>query len=466
MAAVESCPIPGGTVTLFNQVDGTPADYCGGEGEDLLTLSCIAEGTEIFFLVSSSVENEGTFDVTINTAEPVCTYTNDECADASDLTGNPSPLILDDPAGCVVVSGCNDLACSEAPFNTACGGDMLNTVFYTFMTDALLGPDGTQVDAAFVNLEITNGEAGELDAPGAVLFEGDCVAALVGGCAGTSDGPGSFNSGPLGDPIAIQPNTIYTIMVYNTDPDQNGGEFDLCVTVVSGCVNDLCADAATLEPNVLTDNPASTVGCTPDDALVQGCSSEYQEATLWYQIEVPEGFNQFEVTVTNNSAADGGVGMGTGNISLAVGPLDCNALDADETLLAECDAFGTHVVDCAVEFGVYYIQIGSADEMDAGDFTIEWTPIVDTEPINDLCSDAEEITPGANCEWMAFSGDLKGACPEINDAGACMFSENPAVWFKITVTDPDVLDMDLNITGLNNPIIGIFEFDCSQVSEP
>jgi len=201
VAAVEVCPAAGGAATYFDQVDGTPADYCGGEGEDLLTLSCIAEGTEIFFLVSSSVENEGTFDITINTAEPVCTYTNDECADASDLTGNPSPLILDDPAGCVVVSGCNDLACSEAPFNTACGGDMLNTVFYTFMTDALLGPDGLQVDAAFVNLEITNGEAGELDSPGAVLFEGDCSTALVGGCAGTSDGPGSFNSGPLGDPV-------------------------------------------------------------------------------------------------------------------------------------------------------------------------------------------------------------------------------------------------------------------------
>ena len=452
---------------FLTQADGSAADYCGGEGVDLLTFSCLDEGDVLTILVSSSALNEGTFDITINTAEPNCTYTNDECDNASPLTGNPDPLITDDPNDCVLVSGCNDLACTEFDFSGACPGiDVLNSVFYTFTTDDLLDVNGNPVDA-FVNIEVLNGEAGELDSPGAILFSGGCgAAAVIGACAGTG-GLGTFNSGPLGMPGQILPNTTYTVVVYNGDTNQNGGTFDLCVTVSSGCVNDEVCDAFTLDPGVTVDNPASSTGCT-DDVDVSGCGAAQNEATLWYQVEVPEGASSIEITLFNQPT--GGV---TGDVSIAVGPLvDCNNLDLNDVLYTDCAGFttngGVHEIECAVEFGTYWIQIGSEDEMEAGDFTITYTFNTDLEPSNDLCSTAENLDVTDICEFVSFPGTLKGACPELFDLGACQFSMNGGVWYTITIPagPPTVLDMDIEIEQLANPMIGVFEFDCMNAGDP
>ena len=449
--------------TFVNQVDGTPADYCGGEGTDLITFSCLDEGDVIMIMVSSSVENEGTFDITLNTAMPNCTYTNDECAMASPLTGNPDPLVTDDPAGCVIVPGCNDLACTDLNFTACAGIDQLNTVFYTFTTDGNVDP----VDGAFVNIEITNGEAGELDAPGAVLFQGGCGAALSVGACGAGAG-GEYVSGPLGGPGLILPNTTYTIMIFNSDATQNGGTFDLCVTVSSGCVNDLCDNAFTLDPNVPVTNPASSENCTPDISI-SGCPATFDEATLWYQVTIPEGFNGFEVVLNNIPTSDGV----NGEVSIAVGPLDnCAAVNAGDVIYSDCAGFttdgGVHTVDCAVEFGTYYIQIGSEDDMDAGDFVITFNPILDPESMNDLCSMAFPLDIPETCVPFDFNGRLGQACPEVNPVGACAFDMNSAVWYRIMIPtgDPMVSDMDLELDGLGNPMLGVFEFDCAAVNDP
>ena len=456
VAVFDGC-IPGGA--FINQADGSPADYCGGEGVDLITLSCLDEGDVITIMVSSSAENEGTFDITLNTAMPNCTYTNDDCVNAEVL----NPLPIDTDEDCVITAGCNDLACSDFNFGACAGIDQLNTVFYTFTTDA-------DADEAFVNIEILNGEAGELDNPGAVLFSGDCVTPASIGACGAGAG-GEYNSGPLGGPGFIMANTTYTIMIFNSNSDQNGGTFDLCVTVSSGCVNDEACDAFTLEPGVTVVNPASSENCTPDVSIT-GCAPEFDEATLWYQVEVPEGFSFFEVTLVNGGVPNG-VGEGLGEVSIAVGPLtDCNNINPGEVMYSDCSGFatngGVHQIPCAVEYGTYYIQIGSADEMDAGDFEITFTPMDDGDPTNDLCSQAEELVVPDYCEFFNFMGSLKDACEELNDVDACEFSMNSAVWYKITIPDgsPVVSDMDVLVQGLGSPMIGVYEFDCSQVNEP
>ncbi|MEM9544812.1 MAG: gliding motility-associated C-terminal domain-containing protein [Bacteroidota bacterium] len=458
----DACPDAGGNITLLNQADGTPATYCGGEGEELIKLSCIDEGTTITFSITSSSDNEGTFDVTLNTAEPNCTYTNDECVDAAPLTGNPDPLITDDPNDCVLVPGCNDLACSDFNFGACAGIDQLNAVFFTFTTDANVDP----VDGAFVNIEILNGEPGELDAPGAVLFEGGCVTPASIGACGAGAG-GEYNSGPLGGPGFIQPNTTYTIMVFNSDPNQNGGTFDLCVTVTSGCVNDDICDAFVLEPGVTVDNPASSVGCTPDFTVTTGCDPTLENATLWYQIDVPEGAASIEITLNNLPDPDGV----DGEVSIAVGPLeDCNNFDPNDVLYDDCTGFGTgvHEIPCIIEYGTYWIQIGSDDEMEAGDFTITYNFNTNPDPANDICSQAEDLVVSEICEWVTFPGTLKDACPELFDLGACEYSENQAVWYTITIPagPPTVTDMDIEIMGLATPMIGVFEFDCMGAGDP
>ncbi|MGK0313936.1 MAG: gliding motility-associated-like protein [Saprospiraceae bacterium] len=461
LTVLDGC-VPGGAI--ITQADGSSADYCGGEGTDLITLSCLDEGDVITILVSSSSENEGTFDITINTAEPDCVYTNDECPDAVDF----GVVIMDDPIDCIFLPGCNDLACTEFDFSTVCPGiDVLNSVFYTFTTDDLLDVNGMPVDAAFVNLEIISGQAGELDNPGAILLSGDCNSpAVIGACAGTGGG-GEFNSGPLGMPGQIMPNTTYTVVVYNSNDMQNGGTFDLCITVTSGCVNDDICDAFTLEPGVTIDNPASSNNCTDDFVLTTGCDNTLSAATLWYQIEVPAGASSIIVTLNNQLAPDGV----EGEVSIAVGPLvDCNALDVNDILYEDCMGFATnvHEIDCAVEFGTYWIQIGSDDEMESGDFTIEYTFSSDGDPVNDLCTEATDLVVNEYCEFTTFGSTLKEACAELFDVGPCEFSMNQAVWFTITIPsgDPMITDMDIMIDGLANPMIGVFEFECMDAGDP
>lgn len=460
VAVFMGCPTP---FNLFNQADGTPAEYCGGEGVDLLRFSCLDEGDVLAIMVTSSSDDEGTFDITLNTAQPDCVYSNDECPDAILFS---DPVIMDDPADCIPIPGCNDLACTEFDFSTVCPGlDVFNSVFFTFTTDDLLDGMGNPVDA-FVNIEVTNGQSGELDSPGAILLSGDCASpAVIGACAGTG-GVGEFNSGPLGMPGQILPNTTYTVVVYNGDSDQNGGTFDLCITVSSGCVNDEACDAFTLEPGVTVDNPASSVGCTPD-VNVSGCGAAQNEATLWYQIEIPEGAESIEITLANQTAPDGV----TGDVSIAVGQLvDCNNVsdDPEDVEYTECAGFGTHVIDCIVEYGIYYIQIGSEDEMEAGDFTITYTFNTAPTPSNDLCSDAQDLDVTEYCAFQNFNGTLEDACPELNDNVPCRFSDNPSVWYKITIPDPEptVTTMDIRIDGMPNPNFGVYEFDCAAVSDP
>lgn len=461
VSVLDGC-IPGGSIIA--QADGSTANYCGTEGTDLITLSCLDEGDIITILVSSSSENEGTFDITLNTAEPDCVYTNDECPDAVDF----GTVIMDDPIDCVFVPGCNDLACTEFDFSTVCPGiDVLNSVFYTFTTDDLLDVNGMPVDAAFVNLEIISGQAGELDNPGAILLSGDCNSlAVIGACAGTGGG-GEFNSGPLGMPGQIMPNTTYTVVVYNSNDMQNGGTFELCITVTSGCVNDDICDAFTLEPGVTVDNPASSNSCTDDFVVTTACDNTLSSATLWYQIDVPEGASSIIITLNNQVAPDGV----EGEVSIAVGPLvDCNALDVNDILYEDCEGFATnvHEINCAVEFGTYWIQIGSDDEMESGDFTIEYTFSSDGDPVNDLCSEATDLVVDEYCEFTTFGSTLKEACAELFDVGPCEFSMNQAVWFTITIPtgDPMVTDMDIMIEQLANPMIGVFEFECMDAGDP
>ena len=56
ISVLDGC-IPGGSIIA--QADGSTANYCGTEGTDLITLSCLDEGDIITILVSSSSENEG-----------------------------------------------------------------------------------------------------------------------------------------------------------------------------------------------------------------------------------------------------------------------------------------------------------------------------------------------------------------------------------------------------------------------
>lgn len=419
------------SLTTLIQADGSDAIYCGSSGTDLLTLSCVNPGDNILILVASNTANEGTFDITVNANMPACTYTNDVCETTAEDLG---VLVTGDP--CITAVGCNDLACTEG--NTGGCPTFINTVFYTFTTDA-------NADDAFLNVEVLNGEGGELDAPGVMIFEGTCASLIqLGSCF--SGGGGTVNSGPVGGVGVITANTTYTVVVANTDDTQNGGTFDLCITVTAGCVNDACNDAfeitglSTGSTTTITE-PASTSNCTMD----VDCGNN-SISTAWYRFTTPSDASSFDVEISN----------ATSSVSVQIGLYDC----ANPTVeLSNCNVSGPVTLECALPDTEYFVLVGSLDGASETDFEISITPNAPDIP-NDVCSGALPLNVDMFCEFMDFNGSTRGACPENGTADGCDYSISPVTWYQFT-TPPDLIsNVSMEVIGaLPNPFFGIFT-DC------
>jgi gliding motility-associated-like protein len=428
VAVVDDCA----SLTLLNQADGTPADYCGGSGTDLITLSCVEEGTTITILVASSAANEGSFDITLNTttATPGC-VDNDECADV-DQTAFATAIVTDDPEICI--TDCNELACPDDEVDILCGAPIFNTVFYEFTTDNF-----DPLIPTFVQANVTG-----LTDPVVAIVEGTCpnYTLLPGSTCANGD------TGPLDGNMTLAPNTTYTVIVGTND--NMGGTFDLCIRVFSGCVNDDCADAvevtglATGTGTTVT-NPASTVGCMPD----VGCGSN-DDATVWYRFTMPDDATSFTVDI---------VGVGTdpvGGTSIQVG-LYNNGADCPTPTPEQQDCNATTLtLDCALPGAEYYVIIGSNDMMDEGEFEITITPNPPAEA-NDLCTGAEVLVVDMFCDFMEFNLTTVNRCPELGMADGCDYSLSAVSWYEFTTPADFMSDVSMEITGaLANPFFGVF----------
>lgn len=427
VAAVDGCA----TLGLLTQADNTAADYCGGSGTDLLTFTCLDEGDEIFILVSSSVDNEGSFDITVNTtlADPAC-VDNDFCADA-DATAFAPEIITDDPEVCV--TDCNTLACPDDEIDALCGGTVFNAVFFEVTTDNF---DPTV--PTFIQASVTG-----LTSPVVMVLEGSCAAytLLPGSVCAAGD------TGPLDGGMTLAPNTTYTIVVGTTD--NMGGTFDLCVRVFSGCVNDECADAVevtgvTVGVGTTITNPASTVACMPDVAC-----GDNDQSTVWYRFTMPDGATSFDVDIT---------GIDIGGTSIQIGEYDPAACPNPAAEVQECNAT-TATFDCAVPGVEYFILIGSNNMMDEGAFELTITPNPPTVA-NDLCTGAEVVVVDLFCDWMEFAGTTVDACPEQGTADGCDYSISPVTWYQFTTPPDPISNVSMEVTGaLAAPFFGIFT-DC------
>ncbi len=403
------------SITIENQLDLTPADFCGKAGTDLITLDCIMAGETFTIMVSSSTQNEGTFDITIREIPP--TAGCDDNDDCNNLTAFPHmDVVTDDPFECHTI--CNEFACPDAEIDALCGGTVFNLVFYEFTTDGNFLPG----DEVYILADVTMG-ASTLDNPVVMILEGTCGGytllpntACYAGVTGPQDG------GMTG---YIQPNTTYTIAVGTTD--NVGGDFDLCIQVVTGCANDICNTAVQLIENTVV--TTSTQNCTMDVDEYQCNPTEV--ASAWYIFNLPAGFTGANITVSN--VTPGGNDF---NLQAFDGIGGCGGIDPNgEPAGFECSSDGTLELTCLNPDQDYYIQVSTLDMGGEIDFDIEVDFLMPNEtgaPDNDVCNGAIDLTL-VDCTEALLTFDNTNACPDVGLGTSCTFDMDPTVWFSITL---------------------------------
>ncbi len=400
--------------TTATQVTPTSTTCDAGALIDPLTLNCLDPGTVLSIMVTSESDLAGEFEIQLDVVviDPAC-IDNDECSMvAGNVDSDQGEIVTDDD--CALISDCNTNACAE--FIGDCGVEINNVVWYSVTNDG---------DGEFISTTVTN--AG-FDAPVIAVFEGGCDAALmqIGSCV--VGGGNEANTGPLEIP-APAAGQQYWIAIGTQGPV--GGDFDLCIEINSGCVNDMPCDAFELDDGVLTVNPASTVSCTPDTPNPDCINGEI--SSVWYTFEVPAGSGRFRVALSNVTIV--------GNVGVAIVPGvgACDALPPAD--MTSCEP-GDQAIDflCAPEGSIWFIQISSGEDMDEGDFEIQITSLPPLVP-NDLCSGIGpnhmiEITENEYCQFVPVNVTTEDACPEVlTDVAGCDFSVGPTVWYEVTIPD-------------------------------
>ena len=415
-----------------------------GSLTDPITLNCLDPGTELYIAVSSEAENAGDFEILLETIDPdpLC-IDNDEC----DILGGGADIgeiVTDDD--CAVISDCNANACAE--FIGDCGIEVNNVVWYSVTNDGL---------GEFISASVENAD---FDEPVIAIFTGNCAAlAQTGNCV--FGGGGVANAGPFMIPAD---NAQYWIAIGSVGAV--GGDFDLCIEISSGCVNDDPCEAVELFDGVLVDNPASTESCT-GDIQNSDCAAGGSNASVWYSFVVPPGGGQFTVTLSNVTIP-GDVGIQVGEYSDAT----CNGLPGP--IYTNCEPGDqVHSINCTPEGTEYYIQIASAEDMEEGDFEITIDALAPDVP-NDICSGIGpdhtfEITEEDYCMYVPISVDTEDACPEIFTASGCDFTEGPTTWYEITIPNEDGIEsMDVLLDDVQGGFVGniqvaIVQVDCDDI---
>ncbi len=420
------------------------ASSCAGETE-VVKAVCLPAGQTIHIEVGTSTANAGTFDITLTPIVPQAScIDNDDCANAQDL----GQLTTD--ANCTVLSDCNEDACPDVVGSCNGGMPVNNVVWYTVQNDGM---------GDFISVEVSN--ATFTDPVVGVFVGNDCSGLTqIGPC--TNGAGGNASTGP----IDIDPNNPpiagenYYIAVGSNGND--GGDFDLCIEIIGGCVNDDPCDAVQLTDGVTLSNPASTENCTPDLMNPNCTGSDIN--TVWYKFTMPAGTSTLIVEVDNVTF--------TGNYSLMVGEYVAGSpgcSNQNPPIDDDCSTGYTRLtIPCLEENTEYYIQVGSATAMDAGTFEITATAQAPLVP-NDLCSQAEVIVidPSQFCQWVTTPGTTIDACPDDVVSGSCDFNNGPTVWYQLTIpNDPAIALMDLNLTDVTQGqgMMSVFDNSCDPLS--
>jgi len=409
------------TPSLFNDI----TSICDADGEEI-ELTCIDEGDEIYIIVSSASDDAGTFDLEVTPVvpDPLC-IDNDACDDPAVATSDIAFPITD--GGQICVTDCNLNACPEDfDFGVDCDYGVLPTVFYQITLDGMAGM-GT------LSASLTGVGANPID-PVFTIFEA---------CNDLTPLPGAeciTNGGVTNLPVIN--NGVYIIAVADGNIDDGiiGGEFRLCVQVVTSCNDDPCSPAI-LESGVVPDC-MTNIGSTEDYTTDEPCGDEdITLSSVYFTYTGTPGLTSATITVTSTGAGDDISGV----TSLIVfeNPDDCGDITTFTQFMidSDCNVPTTPlevVINCPVVDQQYLIQVAT-NQGDEGDFEIM---VVERFPDptctkNDICDEANVLDATINCVPLSTVGCNREACPEqFTDPNfECFFDESAVVWYTFTTND-------------------------------
>lgn len=439
-------PIKGDVVVGISEVND---DFCGANPEyippaycsDISSASfdfiCLMPGTYQLQFSSSDISS-GTFEISSQMIERIITVCNqnDECEDATELTVSDYCTWTD------FTNKCNTDACPDPIVEGVCDLTLGPTVWYK-----ILIPLGAAVfDANLDNSSFQN----------PVLLLVDACDATIAECATPNTNSAAF-ANPF-DISAFQGQYVYLAV---SDPNGNGGTYDLHVKIDVPPDNDDPCETDENPPVALTEGNGveGTTCCSTVDFSNEVCGSNL-DRSVWYTytpvntsggitINVSPGTIQGNVAVEAYWGDDLGC---TGSYTSLAGTA-CGALPAE-----------INFAICGEPVEKIYIKVASTED-DCGTFTITVDEDQGCTTYADAC---DEISGGFIVEPIADGAPIcvttcnTYACSE---GGDCNETNGHSVWIQIN-TDNQTSSLIINLQGANfNPLVTFFAGDdCSTLA--
>jgi hypothetical protein len=320
-------------------------------------------------------------------------------------------------------------------------------------------------------------------------------------------------------------NALYTLTAYSTgshtiDILATGGTFVSCETSYSEtlvCTPDVCADAidilgavTTVDLSVANNDAGETDGVGEPNTISMGngttlsnCGSGPQHSAyyytdytdLWYQIDIPNGSDQFSLTFTGlscpiavlpYSGSCGSLSLMNIGTSFSGGIVDAD-FDAnvdnengDEPFISTDGTIhfrGADVVTAST--GTIYLRIIPHDDQAAGtncnpaDISYCTFNLIATSPQpNDICTDAIDIIDPTTFLPITATGDISqsnidaDSHDEVNGEtcnGINFATSEEDLWYSVETpaTGNYYLNVDINYTGIVGPMYVLLHNYCA-----
>ncbi len=325
--------------------------------------------------------------------------------------------------------------CSYTPgtFNGAAkdGGDVVCATYatqdfwYKFTaTDATMSVSLDYSSASNQALQIMQGGCG-----GAVIA---CVNAF-----GMNQGESYFGTNFI-------PGQEYYIRVINAGGFNSTSAIGICVTKYPAPANDLCANATQLTPGTSCSYIQGTFSGSIKDGGTPSCATDASQ-DVWYKFIATDVTMSISLDSSSNLNHGFEIYQGGCNGTL-LNCINAYAAGSGESYFNNNFIVGQE----------YYIRvINAVSSVSIRNFSICVTKY--PTPANDLCSNAQQLTPGTSCSYTlgTFSGSLKdGNIP------SCATDASQDVWYKFTATDA-VMSIGLDSASNLNHGFEIYQGGCN-----
>lgn len=235
---------------------------------------------------------------------------------------------------------------------------------------------------------------------------------------------------------SFKPGTTYFVRVFNSIATINTGTFEICVERFPTPVNDICANATTLTPE-LTCLPITGTfsGSMFNGGASISCGSTAKQ-DVWYKFVATD--TTMNVTLTPTSGLNHG---------FQILENSCNG-----NIVSCTNAGGNGVEEKYLNHSftpgkTYYVRVFNNGNLSLSTFGVCVQKL--PRPTNDECANATVITPSlGTCSNIA--GTFSGALNSTGSSPVCGNTTTQDVWFRFTATDST---MQINLpsaSGINH----------------